>query len=50
MDSINYFVHLNLSVSLLMAYTVFVFGIELGNSTKVCTCNCIYVNVSLTGF
>lgn len=34
-ESVNYFIHLNLSFTLLAAFIVFVFGIELGNQTTV---------------
>ncbi|CAI7992619.1 Latrophilin-like protein LAT-2 [Geodia barretti] len=34
-SAIHYFVHLNLAISLLLGYLVFVLGIELGNSNKV---------------
>ena len=33
-SSVHYFVHLNLSLSLLLGYVVFMFGIELGTSSK----------------
>ena len=33
----HYFVHLNLAISLLLGYVVFMFGIELGTSTRVWT-------------
>ncbi len=36
-ESVNYFVHLNLAITLLLAFIVFVFGVELGNSTTVST-------------
>ena len=34
--AVHYFVHLNLAISLLLGYVVFIFGIELGTSSKVC--------------
>ena len=34
-SSVHYFVHLNLALSLLLGYVVFMFGIELGTSSKV---------------
>ena len=34
-SAVHYFVHLNLAISLLLGYVVFVFGIELGTSTRV---------------
>ena len=34
-QSVNQFIHLNLSLTLLAAFVVFVFGIELGKSTTV---------------
>ena len=34
-SSVHYFVHLNLAISLLLGYIVFIFGIELGTSSKV---------------
>ena len=34
-SAIHYFVHLNLALTLLVGYLVFVLGIELGNSNKV---------------
>ena len=33
--AVHYFVHLNLAISLLLGYVVFMFGIELGTSTRV---------------
>ncbi len=35
LDSINYFIHLNLSITLLIALIVFALGIELGTYNKV---------------
>ena len=35
LESVNHFVHLNLSFTLLAAFVVFVLGIELGNRTTV---------------
>ncbi len=34
-ESVNHFIHLNLSFTLLAAFIVFVLGIELGRSTTV---------------
>ena len=34
-SSVHYFVHLNLAISLLLGYVVFMFGIELGTASKV---------------
>ena len=34
-SSVHYFVHLNLAISLLIGYVVFMFGIELGTGSKV---------------
>ena len=34
-SSVHYFVHLNLAISLLLGYVVFMFGIELGTGSKV---------------
>ena len=34
-SSVHNFVHLNLAISLLLGYVVFMFGIELGTGSKV---------------
>ena len=36
-STVHYFIHLNLSICLLLGYVVFMFGIELGNASKVCS-------------
>ena len=35
-NAVHYFVHLNLALSLLLGYVVFMIGIELGTSSTVC--------------
>ena len=37
LTSVHFFVHLNLAISLFLAYLVFVLGIELARSSTVCT-------------
>ena len=46
--AVHYFVHLNLALSLLLGYVVFMLGIELGTSSKVSKIVCTQCKVFST--